>query len=93
LFSDELVNLVATACDEAAPEIERRGRALRECLKLLQGHATELLRLRYEETLEPAAIAGRIRMAVGAVRVALSRTRASLRECIERRLKAEEARP
>jgi DNA-directed RNA polymerase specialized sigma24 family protein len=57
----------------------------------LEGRAAELLRLRYEESLKPSVIAGRAGMAVIAVRVMLSRTRAVLRDCIERKLKLQDS--
>jgi RNA polymerase sigma-70 factor (ECF subfamily) len=93
ILRGELLDQIAAACEELAPEMERRSAALRECLKLLRGRAGELVRLRYEEELKPAVLAVRVNMAVVAVRVMLSRTRAALRHCIERRLKAEELRP
>jgi DNA-directed RNA polymerase specialized sigma24 family protein len=61
-------------------------------MRTLQGRAGELLRLRYEESLKPNAIAVRAGMAVIAVRVTLSRTRAALRDCIERKLKLQNSR-
>jgi RNA polymerase sigma-70 factor (ECF subfamily) len=87
LYQGDLLERLGDACEELAPELEERSHALRECVRALQGRANELLRLRYEEALEPRTIAARVGMAIVAVRVALSRTRASLRECIERKLK------
>jgi RNA polymerase sigma-70 factor (ECF subfamily) len=87
-YQDDLLERLSDACEELAPELEDRSRALRECVRTVQGRARELLRLRYEESLNPNAIAERAGMAVVAVRVMLSRTRAALRECIERKLKA-----
>ena len=90
IFRPELLEQIAAACEELAPELDRRGLALRECLKQLQGRAGELVRLRYEEAQKLASIAQRVSMTVVAVRVMLSRTRTVLRRCIERRVKAEE---
>jgi RNA polymerase sigma-70 factor (ECF subfamily) len=93
LFDDSLLDQMAVISEELEPELDRRARALRECLRHLQGRADELVRLRYDEELKPAAIADRLRMAVVAVRVMLSRTRASLRDCIERKLRQENLQP
>jgi DNA-directed RNA polymerase specialized sigma24 family protein len=85
-YQTDLLDRISEAYEDLAPELEDRSRALRDCLKAVQGRAGELLRLRYEDGLEPKSIAGRVGMAVVAVRVMLSRTRALLRECIERKI-------
>jgi RNA polymerase sigma-70 factor, ECF subfamily len=87
--SDVLENLMTTYID-LAPELDRRASALRECLRQIQGRAAEMIRLRYEESLKPGEIAIRLGLAAAAVRMALSRSRAFLRDCIERRLKLED---
>src|SRR2546426_12709371 len=48
-YQADLLERISEAYEELAPEFEDRSRALRECLKAVQGRATELLRLRYEE--------------------------------------------
>ena len=90
-YQADLLERLGDACEDLAPELEDRSRALRECLRTLQGRAGELLRLRYEESLKPNSIAAKVGMAVVAVRVTLSRARASLRDCIERKLKLRDA--
>ena len=92
-YQTDLLDRISEAYEELAPELEDRSRALRECLRAIKGRASELLRLRYEESLKPNTIAARLGLAVVAVRVMLSRTRAALRECIERKLKTQNARP
>ena len=92
-YQADLLERISEAYEELAPEFEDRSRALRECLRTVRGRAGELLRLRYEESLKPDSIAARVGMAVVAVRVMLSRTRAALRGCIERKLKVPNARP
>jgi RNA polymerase sigma-70 factor (ECF subfamily) len=82
----ELLNTVAGVYEELAPELDGRARALRECRKTLKGTAESVLRLRYEEALKPAEIARRLGMEAGAIRVQLSRIRAVLQECVERRV-------
>jgi RNA polymerase sigma-70 factor, ECF subfamily len=83
-YAPDLLERISEAYEELAPELEERAQRLRDCLQRVQGRAAELLRFRYQEALRPAEIAGRVGMAVVAVRVMLSRTRAALRECIER---------
>ena len=90
IYQADLMDRLAEVCEELTPELEERSRALRECVRTVQGRAAELLRLRYEECLKFDAIAGRVGMAIVAVRVMLSRTRATLRECIERKLKLQD---
>ncbi len=87
-FRSDLVDAVGEACEELA---EREGEtlALHRCLDQVSGRAWEALRMRYDAGLEPAAIGAQLGMAAGAVRVALTRTRAALRTCIERRLRGQ----
>src|SRR5436190_17657217 len=92
-YQPDLLDRISEAYEELAPELEARSRALRDCLRTIRGRASQLLLLRYEDALKPNAIAGRIGMAVVAVRVMLSRARAALRECIERKLKTRDAQP
>ena len=92
-YQADVLDRISDAYEQLAPELEARARALHECLRSVQGRASELLRLRYEESLKPAAIAARLGLVVVAVRVMLSRTRAALRECIERKLKLQKTGP
>ncbi len=87
-FSDDLIELIGASYAEAADELDRRRPALHECLQEMHGRPLEALRLRYFDELSPQAIAARFGMAAGAVRVLLHRSRALLRNCIERRLAA-----
>ena len=86
----ELVDTVTAAYTDLAPELDRRASALRECLRAVQARAAEWIRLRYEEALKPGEIASRFGLEAPAVRMALSRTRAFLRDCVERKLKSED---
>jgi RNA polymerase sigma-70 factor (ECF subfamily) len=89
-FDPDLVETVADVYVELAPELDERVPALRECLRSVRGRAAELLRLRYEEALSPSEIAERLSTGSVAVRVMLTRVRAALRDCVERRIKREE---
>jgi RNA polymerase sigma-70 factor (ECF subfamily) len=85
-FRPETVESLAEVWQELLPEVDERRLALSECLQRVAGRGRELLTLRYEQALEPQEIAARLGLAGGAVRVALARVRATLHECIERRL-------
>lgn len=71
---------------EVLPTADVRRGALHECLRRVAGRSRELVVLRYEEAIEPQEIAQRLGMSAVAVRVALSRVRAALQTCIEKRL-------
>ena len=58
-YQADLLEGISQAYEDMAPELEDRSRALRECLRSIQGRAAELLRLRHEESLKPTAIAAR----------------------------------
>lgn len=89
LADDRLAEEIASACEELSDQFQQRSQFLAECLELLDGRSAELVRLRYEEALKPSAIAMRTGMGSIAVRVALSRIRSILRQCIEGKLQSE----
>lgn len=60
--------------------------ALRECVQRLVGTAAEVVRLRYHDALALADIGARLRLSDAGVKSVLLRTRARLRECVERKL-------
>lgn len=86
LLSDDLLGQLAATHEEMADELDAMRRVLGKCLEAVDGQPRQALDLRYEEDLKPAAIADRLGLAAGTVRVMLHRVRAALRECIERRL-------
>ena len=59
--------------------------ALRDCLRLLTGRPAEVIRMRYHEGLRRDAIRERLGLSEGGVKSILIRTRARLRDCIERK--------
>lgn len=71
---------------EVLPTADARRGALTECLRGVTGRSRELVALRYEEAIEPQDIATRLGMTAVAVRVALTRIRAALQTCIEKRM-------
>jgi RNA polymerase sigma-70 factor (ECF subfamily) len=88
-FHPDLLEGVAAAYEEMSPQLKARAAALQDCIENVKGHARKVLRLRYQEALAPRDIAGRLGLEPGNVRVILSRVRAALQECVERRLSAE----
>lgn len=82
--------LEAFARHEPPPE-DRRREALRRCLALADARTRALLGWRYGEDLGPEAIAARGGLGLEAVKKALTRAKARLADCVERRLRAEPA--
>jgi RNA polymerase sigma factor (sigma-70 family) len=66
---------------------------LRRCLARLAPKARELINLRYWSNLSPLAIAERLEWGDASVRVALSKARRTLEECMRRALPATGANP
>jgi RNA polymerase sigma-70 factor (ECF subfamily) len=81
-----VVESLAEVWQELQPELDERHAALRECLQSVGGRRRELVELRYLQALGAEEIGRRLGLAADAVRQALSRTRAALHACIERRL-------
>jgi len=77
--------------DEPEPAADVRRHALQGCLARLDARVRELLDLRYQHSLGPEAIATHTTMNIAAVKKALTRAKARLTECIERRLHGEES--
>lgn len=74
LHSEEVVD------DRFTEQIDQ----LADCLQRLSPRASELILLRYHSGQMPEAIASSVQWSVNAVRVALTRARVALRECLER---------
>jgi RNA polymerase sigma-70 factor (ECF subfamily) len=84
LPDDVLDLLEARWADPAGGPVPDQVEALHRCLGKLAAPARDLLRMRYDDGLTAAAIAGRLRRTVDAVYQSLSRVHRSLRECIRR---------
>jgi RNA polymerase sigma-70 factor (ECF subfamily) len=82
----ELLHCESPPLDNLDAQIER----LKECLKRLSPRSRELIMLRYHTAQLPEQIATRGNWSVNSVRVALTRARQALRECIEQRLALED---
>ncbi len=91
-LEEPLIEAIARAFEEegvAAEEIRARQKALLECIRRLPERSREILRRRYVEWLPLARVAKAVAWKVASVKVALSRARRALMECVERRLREE----
>lgn len=88
LFDPDVIDLLA----ESAPDFsanERRSRYLQACMAKLAPQAGRAMELLYQKGHPPREIAPLMGWTVNAVKVALSRARTVVRECIERQLAME----
>lgn len=83
-LAKDVVELLAEHSEEDFSVFQGRVSALRGCLKKLAPKAHELINLRYHAGLMPEQIAGEIDWTVNSVRVALTRARKTLKECLGR---------
>jgi len=87
-LDEDVIELLHGAEVVDAVEWKRHVDALRRCLDRLAPRAKELIWRRYHAAQMPEQIATAIRWTANAVRVALTRARDALRDCMERRLNA-----
>jgi len=90
-LSDEVIEAVCAAAphDERSDHLAGRLDVLNDCVKQLSGHARHALELRYQQAHRLPEVAERMGWTVDSTKVMLSRVRANLRECIQRKLSAE----
>ena len=86
-LSDSVIELLASEADEFDKDTSQTD-ALKSCLKKLSPKVSKMIELRYQEGWKPSKIAEQIGWTAEAVYVALSRTRTSLRSCIESQLRS-----
>ena len=86
LLSPDVMEQLSTSAPDFDHSDERLS-LMRECIDSLAPRAKEAIQLRYAKAFEPTEIADHMKLAVKSVSVMLSRARASLRKCIERKLK------
>lgn len=88
LLDDAFFESLDQAFDEAraALDPDPRKEALRHCLSELQKGSRQLVSLRYDEGLDPSAIADRMGRSRASVNSLLQRIRELLRQCVDRRL-------
>ncbi|MCG6158024.1 sigma-70 family RNA polymerase sigma factor [Rubinisphaera margarita] len=83
-LAEDVVELLAGHAEDDFSEFQRRVATLRDCLRKLAPKSRELVNLRYHAGLMPEQIAVDIDWTANAVRVALTRARNALRECLGR---------
>jgi len=89
-FSPEAVRAILDAHERIESEPTPRADELRPCLDRLPAKSRTLLTLRYEQTLSLDVVAQRVGSTLHAVNMALSRIRARLADCVQRRLRTAE---
>jgi RNA polymerase sigma-70 factor (ECF subfamily) len=85
-FGDDLVEKIAVTYEQLAEEVDPVREALEVCVDELTGRSRRVIELRYGRGFSSGEIASQLKLTSGAVRVLLHRVRASLRQCIERRM-------
>ena len=89
LLGDAAAEAFAGAVAEVAEAERDRLPHLSHCIQELDGRAREICDLRYRQDLAPSAIASMLGIQPNTAAKALQRVREQLRECIERRVRAE----
>ena len=85
----DVIDQAFTENESLLSERQHRMMLLDECLALLKGRAKQVIEMRYQQQRNNAQIADLLHWTVESVRVALSRARTTLAECVERRLRLE----
>jgi RNA polymerase sigma-70 factor (ECF subfamily) len=85
-LDDDVVEMLYSANSLEEATFQRRLAALQACMAKLAPRGHQLVMLRYHHGQMPEEIAETVGWSVNAVRVALSRARQTLRQCLERRL-------
>lgn len=88
-FADDVLE-VLTAGQEVFAVSRDHMRFLEECIGMLAPQARRIVELRYQNSMKPRHVAKALGWTAGSVRVALSRARAAIRECVEKKLTAAE---
>ncbi len=88
-FADDVLDVLAashTGFEMSASQM----RFLDECIGALAPQARRIVALRYQNAMKPRHVAQALGWTPASVRVALSRARAAIRECVEKKLSAAE---
>ncbi|MCM8538437.1 MAG: sigma-70 family RNA polymerase sigma factor [Lentisphaeraceae bacterium] len=88
-LSEAAINILANEAEDLDVD-NPKTEALNSCLQKLSEKTATMIELRYKDGLKPSKIAERIGWTAEAVYVALSRTRTSLKNCIQKQLKVSE---
>lgn len=86
-LSPEVLTMLAAVNAQASSETQvERMKALRHCIELLGSQARQTLAMRYGERMKPAEIAERTGRSLRSVYQMVTRSHATLRQCILKRL-------
>jgi len=88
LLSPEAIEAVASAFDRSEAAASGKAEALEHCLDQLPEKSRRLLALRYERSMKIEQIAKELQATLDSVYQSLSRLRARLQDCVNRRLSA-----
>ena len=91
-LSDEVLDALAASEPAVVAEDQRLG-LLADCVQGLAPQSRRIVELCYQKSHKPAEIARLVEWSVESVYVALSRARAALRQCVDRKFEASEVRP
>lgn len=84
-FSDAVLDVLTASRGDLGASASRL-RLVDDCVAALAPQARNIVMLRYRNAMKPREVARSIGWTAGSVRVALSRARAAIRECVERKL-------
>jgi RNA polymerase sigma-70 factor (ECF subfamily) len=85
-FSDAIVEQLSVTFQQLIEDVDPMREALANCVQQLEGKSKLVIELRYGRNMNSAAIAGKMDLSSGAVRMLLWRVRQALKECIEKRM-------
>lgn len=91
VFSDELMDRMASRSESIGDEVNAAEDALHDCIHRLHGRARRAVYLCYQDGMKPMQVADELQATPHAVRNLLSRARAALRDCVSKRAKGGEA--
>jgi RNA polymerase sigma-70 factor (ECF subfamily) len=86
-FADEVLD-VLTASHKGVSLSPEHMQFVDECIERLAPQARRIIALRYQSSMKPRQVAKAIGWTAASVRVALSRARTAIRECVERKVSA-----
>jgi len=84
-FADDVLEVLAASHAGFAMSPDRM-RFLDECIAMLAPQARRIVGLRYQNAMKPRHVAQALGWTAASVRVALSRARAAIRECVEKKM-------
>ena len=88
-FADDVLEVLVASHSGFAVSRDQM-RFLDECIDALAPQARRIVVLRYQNSMKPRQVAKALGWTAGSVRVALSRARAAIRDCVEKKLASAE---